>query len=224
MPAMSTEGTRVTDAHFRYLAERTTQEDAFLRDLKEAAAEAGIPAISIAPEQAAFMGILLRLARAKRVVELGTLAGYSAISMARALPPEGRVLTIEVNPKHAAFAKEWVAKSDVAGKVAVHLGAGADVLRTVPDRFADACFLDADKGSYRLYLDECMRILHPGGLVMADNAFAFGQLLDESPTDADVPAVRAFNDYVPTVAGLESVIVPLGDGLWVGVLRPPGPL
>lgn len=214
---MSADATPVTEAHFRYLAERTTQEDAFLRGLRVSAAKAGIPAISIDPAQAAFLQILLRGAKARHVIEVGTLAGYSAIAMARALPPDGRVLTIEVDPRHAAFAKEWIAKSDVAGKVAVHLGAGKDVLKKVPDHSADACFLDADKGSYRLYLDECMRILRPNGLVMADNAFAFGQLLDENPTDKDVPAIRAFNDYVPTVKGLQSVIVPLGDGLWVGV-------
>lgn len=214
---MSEQPTPVTDAHFRYLAEHTTPEDAFLRDLKAAAVKAGIPSISIGSAQAAFMQILLRIARAKHVVEVGTLAGYSAIAMARALPPDGRVLTIEIDPEHAAFAKKWIAKSDVARKIAVHLGAGKDVLRTIPDRSADACFLDADKGSYRAYLDECMRILRPNGLVMADNAFAFGQLLDKHPTDSEVPAVRAFNDHVPTVRGLQSVIVPLGDGLWVGV-------
>jgi caffeoyl-CoA O-methyltransferase len=214
---MSEEPTRVTDAHFRYLAERTAGDDAFLRDLRAAAAKAAIPAISIGPAQAGFMRILLRLSRAKHVIEVGTLAGYSAIAMARALPPDGRVLTIEIDPTHAAFARKWIAMSNVAKRIAVHLGAGKDVLKTIPDRSADACFLDADKGSYRLYLDECLRILRPGGLVMADNAFAFGQLLDERPTDREVPAVRAFNDYVPTVEGLESVIVPLGDGLWVGV-------
>jgi caffeoyl-CoA O-methyltransferase len=217
---MSEHATPVTEAHFRYLAERTTPEDAFLRDLKAAAAKAGIPAISINPAQAAFLQILLRLARARHVVEVGTLAGYSAIAMARALPPDGKVTTIEIDRGHAAFAREWVAKSDVAKKVDVRLGPGMDILRTLHDRAFDACFLDADKGSYRAYLDECMRILRPGGLVMADNAFAFGQLLDENPTDRDVPAVRAFNDYVPTVKGLQSVIVPLGDGLWVGVTAP----
>lgn len=214
---MSEEPTAVTEAHFRYLAARTTQEDPFLRDLKAAAAKAGIPSISIAPEQAAFMQILLRLTRARLVIEVGTLAGYSAIAMARALPPDGKVTTIEINREHAAFARAWVAKSDVATKVDVRLGPGREILRTVPDLAADACFLDADKGSYREYLDESMRFLRPGGLVMADNAFAFGQLLDENPTDADVPAVRAFNDYVPTVKGLQSIVVPLGDGLWVGV-------
>jgi caffeoyl-CoA O-methyltransferase len=214
---MSEDATPVTEAHFRYLAERTTQEDDFLKKLRVAATNHDIPAISINPAQAAFLQILLRAAKARLVVEVGTLAGYSAIAMARALPPDGRLLTIEVDPKHAAFAKKWVAKSDVASKIAVHLGDGKAVLKTIPDRSADACFLDADKGSYGAYLDECLRILRPGGLVMADNAFAFGQLLDEHPTDRDVPAVRAFNDHMPTVKGLQSVIVPLGDGLWVGV-------
>jgi predicted O-methyltransferase YrrM len=214
---MSEDSTPVTAAHFRYLAERTTQEDEFLKKLRVAASNHDIPAISIGPAQAAFIQILLKAAKAKHVVEVGTLAGYSAIAMARALPPDGRLLTIEIDPKHAEFARKWIAKSDVAGKIAVHLGAGLHVLKTIPDRSADACFLDADKASYRAYLDECLRILRPGGLVLADNAFAFGQLLDEHPTDRDVPHVRAFNDYVPTVKGLESVIVPLGDGLWVGV-------
>ena len=215
--SVSESSTRVTEAHFRYLAARTTPEDDFLRELKAAAEAAGIPPIWIAPEQAAFMRILLRLAGARDVVEVGTLAGYSAIAMARALPADGRVVTIEIDPHHAAFARSWIARSDVAAKVEVRVGAGSDELPRLADASADACFLDADKGSYRAYLDECLRILRPGGLVMADNAFAFGQLLDEQPTDRDVPAIRAFNDYVPTLVGLESVIVPVGDGLWVGV-------
>jgi len=214
---MSEESTRVTAEHFRYLAARTTAEDAFLRELKAAAERSGIPPIWIAPEQAAFMQILLRLARAKDVIEVGTLAGYSAIAMARALPPGGRVVTIEIDAARAAFAREWIARSDVRERIEVRVGAGRDELERLPDGSADACFLDADKASYRVYLDECMRILRPGGLVMADNAFAFGQLLDDHPTDSDVPVIRAFNDYVPAVAGLHSVIVPLGDGLWVGV-------
>jgi predicted O-methyltransferase YrrM len=112
---MSELSTLVGSDHFRYIAEHTTAEDAFLKQLKEAAAAAGIPAIWIAPEQASFMRILLKVAKARDVVEVGTLAGYSAISMARALPPEGRVRTIEIAPMHADFAEQWVARSDVAG-------------------------------------------------------------------------------------------------------------
>ncbi len=121
---MSESSTLVTAEHYRYVAERTAGEDAFLKDLKRAATAEGIPSIWIAPEQASFMQILLRLARARDVVEVGTLAGYSAIAMARALPEGGRVRTIELVAKHADFAERWIAKSDVADRVAVLRGAG----------------------------------------------------------------------------------------------------
>ena len=214
---MSEQSSLVTDQHFRYIAERTTPEDPFLKDLKRAATAEGIPSIWIAPEQASFMQVLLQASRAREVVEVGTLAGYSAITMARALPADGRVRTIELEAKHADFAERWVAKSDVAGRVQVHRGKGMDVLPGFAADSADAAFLDADKGSYPQYLTECLRIVRRGGLIMVDNAFAFGQLLDEHPTDREVGAVRAFNDYMATVTALHSIIVPIGDGVWVGV-------
>ena len=156
---------------------------------------------------------------AREVIEVGTLAGYSAIAMARALPEGGRVRTIEISPAHARFAEDWVRRSDVADKVEVHLGAGMDILAGFADDSADASFIDADKSSYPLYLRESLRIVRRGGLIMVDNAFAFGQLLDERPTDRDVAAVRAFNDTMAATRELSSVIVPIGDGLWVGVKR-----
>jgi len=216
---MSENSTLVTAEHFRYVAERTAREDPFLAELKRAATAEGIPPIWVAPEQASFMQIVLELAGAREVVEVGTLAGYSAIAMARALPADGRVRTIEIEPKHAAFAERWIAKSDVAGKIEVHRGAGADILGTFENDSADAAFLDADKESYPVYLRECMRIVRRRGLIMVDNAFAFGQLFDKSPSDREVGAVRRFNDLMAAVPDLHSVIVPLGDGLWVGVRR-----
>jgi len=215
---MSENPTLVTAAHFAYLAQRTRGDDAFLLEMKAAARAAGIPAIWISPAQASFMQILLRAAAAREVIEVGTLAGYSAIWMARALGPEGRVRTIELSGEHADFAEQWIARSDVAGKVEVHRGAGADVLSGFVDDSADCAFLDADKSSYPLYLEHSLRIVRPGGLILVDNAFAFGQLFDAHPTDREVGAVRAFNDHMAQVGGLSSVIVPLGDGLWVGVV------
>jgi predicted O-methyltransferase YrrM len=214
---MSERSTVVTDEHFRYVAAHTTPEDDFLKALKRAAEAAGIPPIWIAPEQGAFMQVLLRLCQAREVVEIGTLAGYSAIVMARALPPGGHVRTIEINERHADFAKAWAAKSDVAERVVVYHGAGRDMLPGFAANSADAAFLDADKASYPLYLRECRRIVRRGGLIMVDNAFAFGQLFDEQPTDREASAVRAFNEHIAKVPGLQSVIVPLGDGLWVSV-------
>jgi len=214
---MSAESEVVTKAHFDYIAARTTPQDAFLAELKIAARAAGIPAIWISPEQASLMQILLRLTAAKEVVEVGTLAGYSAIWMARAVPAGGRVRTIELLDKHADFAEAWVKKSDVSGKVEVHRGRGMDVLPKFATDSADAAFLDADKSSYPLYLKEALRIVRKGGLVMVDNAFAFGQLFDEKPTDREAPAVKAFNETMARTHGLASIIVPIGDGLWVGV-------
>ncbi|HPF15766.1 MAG TPA: O-methyltransferase, partial [Planctomycetota bacterium] len=159
---MSHTSTLVTGAHFAYIAQRTQPDDDFLIALKKAAAAAGIPPIWVAPEQIAFMGILLRLVGARRVVEVGTLAGYSAIGMARALPADGKLSTIELSPKHAAFAREWVAKSDVANRVEVLEGGGADHLPHFADGSIDAVFLDADKASYPEYLREGMRLLRPG--------------------------------------------------------------
>jgi predicted O-methyltransferase YrrM len=212
---MSQESTVLTQAHFDYVAAHTRAQDPFLTDLKKTAAREGIPSIAIAPEQASFMQILLRSARVKDVVEVGTLGGYSAISMARALPADGKVKTIEVNANHADFAEAWVEKSDVAGKVEVLRGPGAEVLPTLADHSADAAFLDADKVNYPTYLEECLRIVRPGGLILVDNAFAFGHLLDPEATTESVLAIRAFNDQMAAESRLHGVMVPLGDGLWV---------
>ncbi|MEM8883889.1 MAG: O-methyltransferase [Planctomycetota bacterium] len=217
---MANESTLVSAEHFAYIAARTTQEDDFLRTLRTDAEQAGIPPIQIAPEEAAFLQILLRLIGAREVVEVGTLAGYSAIAMARALPEGGRVRTIEYEAMHAAFARDRFAHSDVAGKLELFEGAGMDVLPRFEDDSADVAFLDADKASYPQYLEEAIRIVRPGGTILVDNAFAFGEVLEENPTDPEAPAVQAFNEQIAKDPRLQAVIVPLGDGLWLAVNAP----
>ena len=216
---MSTTSKPIGAELLSYLAARTTPEDELLVALKEAAPEAGLPAIWISPEQGSLMQTLVRLVRARHVVEVGTLGGYSAIWMARGLEPGGRVTTIEIEAKRADFAREWVAKAGLAETVDVRLGAGADVLPTLESGTVDAIFLDADKTGYSGYLKESLRLLRSGGLLMVDNAFAFGCVLDASETSPDVQAVRAFNDELAAHEEVQGVIVPLGDGCWVGVRR-----
>ena len=207
----------ITAEHFHYLAERTVPKDDFLRALTREATAAGIPAIAIPWEQASFIQVLLKLCKAREVVEVGTLAGYSAIAIARALPPDGHVRTIEISPAYADFARRWIARSDVADRVQVFCGKGRDILPTFAADSADVAFLDADKANYPLYLRESLRIVRRGGLILADNAFAFGQLLDEAATDSKVLAIRSFNDRMAAEERLHGIIVPFLDGCWVTV-------
>lgn len=214
---MSATSTVVTKEHFAYLAERTAREDDFLRELKEATVAVGMPAIWISPEQGSLMQVLLKANGAQEVVEVGTLGGYSAVWMARALPEGGRVRTIEIDPQRAEFVRERIGKSDVAGKVEVLCGDAKEILPTLEADGADAMFLDADKGGYPFYVEQGLRIVRKGGLILADNAFAFGQLFDENPSDREVPAVREFNDWMAKRTDLHGIILPIGDGLWVSV-------
>jgi len=216
---MSDSTQAISKGLIEYLAARTVGDDAFLYELKSAALAADMPSISIAAEQGSLLQILLRIARAKEVVEVGTLAGYSAIWMARALPGDGRVRTVELSAKHAEFARAWIAKSDVATRIQVLEGRGDDVLRTIQPASVDAVFLDADKSGYADYLEQAARILRPSGLLLVDNAFAFGQVLDAHPRDREAPAIQAFNEKLARDARFQALIVPIGDGLWVGTLR-----
>jgi predicted O-methyltransferase YrrM len=219
---MSEYTTLLTAPLLRYLTDHTAPEDDFLRSLKREAREKGLRPIWIAPEQGSLLQILLRLVGAREVIEVGTLAGYSAIWMARALSGGGRVHTIEVSAKHADFAEKWIAKSDVAAKIKVYRGAAKDLLPKFKTGSADAIFLDADRESYSLYFRHALRVVRTGGLIMADNAFLHGALLDGNSEDPDLRAMSEFNEMMAREATLQSIIVPLGDGLWVAVkLAPP---
>lgn len=207
---MSKSSTPVDDALFAFLAQQTIPEDTLLRDLRVAAVAAGLPEIQIAPEQAAFLQLLLRATNARTVVEVGTLGGYSAIAMARGLPANGRVITHEIDPAHAAFAQQWIERSDQRGKIEVRVGDAATTLAAHAPGSADAMFLDADKEGYVTYLAHALRILRPGGVLLADNVLAGGDVA--AGTGPTAVAIRAFLAAVRAAPRLKSVIVPLGDG------------
>lgn len=218
---MSEHSQFVTHEFLHYLVGKTTPEDEYLQRLKTAARKADIPPIWIAPEQAALIQILLRLCDARDVLELGTLAGYSAIAMGRVLPAGGHLHTIECEDKHADFAEHWIEQAQLACSVTVHRGHCAKLLPGFKDGSMDAIFIDADKESYPDYLDHALRVVRSGGLIMVDNAFASGRILDEDLTPTghkdSVWAIRAFNDLMHRHEELQGIIVPLGDGIWVSV-------
>ncbi|MFT4843881.1 MAG: putative O-methyltransferase YrrM [Planctomycetota bacterium] len=212
---MSKTSTPVDERLFAYLATKTIQEDDYLAGLRIAAAKAGLPEIHIAPEQAAYLQLQMRAINAMNVVEVGTLGGYSAISMARGIPAAGRVITLELERSHAEFAREWVAKSDQAGKIEVRIGDAAKTMADLPDDSTDAVFLDANKSGYVTYMRQALRLLRPGGILLADNVLASGHVADGNG-ETEV-AIRAFLDAAMAAPNLQSVIVPLGDGIFFGV-------
>lgn len=212
MPKTSTP---VDEQLFAFLATKTTPEDDYLRDLRAAAADRGLPEIHISFEQGTYLKLMMQVLKARAVVEVGTLGGYSAICMARGLPADGRVVTHELDPGHAAFAREWVAGSDQQGKVEVREGPASETLSALPDGAFDAVFLDADKEGYVGYLTHALRLLRPGGALFADNVLASGRIA-AGETSKEV-SLRAFLDAAAAAPALEGLVVPVGDGIYFGV-------
>lgn len=174
-----------------------------------------MPAIQVGPSDGKLIALLLRLAGARKVVEVGTLAGYSATHMARALPVDGHLWSIEYEERHAEVARANLAAAGVGDRATVHVGAGRDVLPTlVAHGPFDAVFIDADKLNYDHYGAWALDNLRTGGLVLGDNAYLFGELLDDS---ARARAMRRFHELV--AARCDSVCAPTPDGLVIGIKR-----
>lgn len=175
----------------------------------------GVPAIQVSPSEGALLGVLIRLAGATKVVEVGTLVGYSAIRIAHALPPGGKLWTIEYSEKHAELARANIAAAGVADKVDVLVGAAVDVLPTLDKHGPfDAVFVDADKENYGRYATWALANVRTGGLVIGDNMYLFGKLAEDTPRGA---AVRSFHEQV--AAKCDSVCASTPDGLVIGVVR-----
>lgn len=174
---------------------------------------AGIPAIMVGASEGKLLAMLLRMIGAKQVVEVGTLAGYSAIRMASALPPDGSLVTIEFDPKHAELARENIEKAGMSKLIRVEVGAALEVLPRLTGP-CDAVFIDADKGNYDHYGRWAAKHVRKGGLLLGDNSFYFGKLLNDSPEAA---AMRRFHEEARE--SFDTVNIPTPDGLLLGVHR-----
>jgi predicted O-methyltransferase YrrM len=185
-------------------------EDAALTAALADAKAAGLPPIQVSAGQGKFLYLLARLIGARRILELGTLGGYSAIWLARGLPDDGHMVTLEYEPKHARVAAANLARAGLADKVEVVVGSALDTLPGVIDR-ADApfdlVFLDADKVNYSNYFPHLMRGLRPGGLLLADNVIRAGTVLTPTENDPSSGAARDFNAMIAADPRLEAVVL-----------------
>ncbi len=183
----------------RYIESTLLPSDPVLEAALADAAAAGLPAINVSPAQGKLLHILAAAMGARRILELGTLAGYSAIWMARALPPGGRLVTLEVNPRHADVARRNLARAGVADRVDVRVGPALDELgRLAAERAEpfDLIFIDADKVGYPAYFPAVLALSRPGTLILADNIIRNGAVAMPGSTDENVRAVRRFNEVV----------------------------
>ncbi|MBX3028595.1 MAG: O-methyltransferase [Chloroflexi bacterium] len=167
--------------------------DPVLAQVITEAQDAGMPAISVPPAHGRLLQLLARTIGARRVLEVGTLAGYSAICLARALPPDGRLLSLELDPERAVIARRNVARAGLADRVEIRVGRAIDSLaRLAAERPApfDMAFVDADKRSNPAYLRACLELVRPGGLIVIDNVIRDGRILDAASEDPDVRGTR----------------------------------
>lgn len=193
-----------------YLHSLFAPHDDVLDAVLRSAREAGLPEIQVQPMLGKMLEVMIRSIQARSVLEIGTLGGYSSIWMARALPPDGRVITLEADPKHAEVARANFAYAGVADKVEVIEGRGLD---TLPKLAADGrgpfdfVFIDADKPSYTGYLEWALKLTHPGSMIVADNVVRNGGVIDANSQDQTVQGVRRFLDALAAETRLVTTAV-----------------
>ena len=183
----------------RYITEMLVPPDAVLEAALEASDVAGLPRIAVAPNQGKLLQLLARARGARRILEIGTLGGYSTIWLARALPPGGRLITLEVEPKHAEVARANIARAGLASVVDVRLGAALETLPRVAAERAgpfDLTFIDADKANIPSYFEWALKLAAPGGLIVVDNVIRDGAVVDDASTDPSVKGVRRLNELL----------------------------
>ncbi|HEY2855409.1 MAG TPA: O-methyltransferase [Gemmatimonadaceae bacterium] len=209
----------MSDKTGEYISALFAPEDSLLVSLREEADRTGLPPIAVSADEGRLLQVLLTSIGARRVLEVGTLGGYSAIWMARALPDDGELLSIEIEQKHAEFARRYFERAGLSSKVEVRVGRALDVLPSLDGERFDAVFIDADKEPMPTYLDWALRLLRPGGLVIADNTLWGGKVFDDAENDEKTRAVREFNRKMATDPRVLSILVPTHDGVAIGVVR-----
>jgi predicted O-methyltransferase YrrM len=182
-----------------YIADRLLPPDPALDAALAANARAGLPAADVSPAQGKFLHLLARVAGARRVLEIGTLGGYSTIWLARAVPADGRVVTLEADPRHAEVARSNIERAGLSSRVDLRVGAALDTLPLLEAEGAgpfDLVFIDADKPSNPDYLAWALKLARPGAVVVGDNVVREGAVLDARSDDPRVQGVRRFFDVL----------------------------
>lgn len=216
---MSNRTLNLTDDLVDYVQRLGVREHPVLAALRDETAKLPEHSMQIAPEQGAFMSLLVRATGAARIIEIGTFTGYSSTVMALALPPDGRILCCDVSREWTDIARGAWADAGVADRVELRLGPATETLATLDDDSFDLAFIDADKTGYDAYYEGCLRVVRPGGLILIDNVLQGGRVVDAAEEGESVRAIRALNEKIAVDERVDHVLLPLADGLTLALVR-----
>ena len=208
----------------RYIEERFAPQDEALDAAVRDSREAGLPEIQVSPNEGKLLQLFAELVGARRVLEVGTLGGYSAIHFGRVLPEDGTLISLELDEHHAEVARKNIERTGLSDRVEVRVGDARDLLARIAENGEgpfDLVFIDADKTGYLEYLEWSLRLTRPGSLILADNTIRGGSVLD--PQDDSARATREYNDRVAEDPGLSAIVLPIVrervDGLTIARVR-----
>jgi caffeoyl-CoA O-methyltransferase len=196
-----------------YAAVHSAAEPPLLIELARATYDfSDVPQMMVGRLEGRLLKLLVAAIGARRVLEVGTFTGYSALSMAEALPADGELVTCEINERHADMARRFIARSPYGERIRVVVGPAIETLRQLEPGF-DFAFIDADKPMNRAYYEEALRLLRPGGLIAVDNVLRGGAVLNDADRSESVVATRDFNDFVAGDERVEGALLPVRDGV-----------
>lgn len=206
----------------QYVAELTVREHPVLRELRIETSHRPNSMMEIGPDQGAFMQLLARSIGARRYLEIGVFTGYSALAVALALPPEGRVVACDVSEEYTDVARRFWDRAGVGEKIELRLAPALETLEWLiaqPAEPFDMAFIDADKENVDRYYEDCLELVRPGGLVLVDNVLWNGAVINEEVTDADTRALRALNAKAARDERVDAALLTVCDGILVARKR-----
>ena len=220
---MSNRTLSLNEGLYDYLLKVSLREPDVLRRLRDETARLPQRSMQIAPEQGQFMAMLVRLINAAQILEIGTFTGYSALAMALALPPGGRIVTCDMSEQWTAVARRYWSEAGVADRISLRLAPAMATLDALlasgeEERF-DVAFIDADKENYAGYYERALALVRRGGLIIVDNVLWGGSVIEPAKQDPDTVAIRAFNTMIHGDARVDLSLVPIGDGLTLAMKR-----
>lgn len=202
---------------YHYILDVSLRDDPVQKQLREQTDKLEWGIMQVSSDQAQFMFLLLKLINAKRIIEVGTFTGYSALAMAKALPDDGKIIACDINEEWTNLGKQYWEQAGVSNKIDLRLAPALETLDELvtqgENESFDAAFIDADKQNTLNYYEYCMQLVRPGGVIMLDNVLWGGSVADPTKQDDDTKAIRAANQFIFQDERVDISLVPIGDGL-----------